>query len=676
MPRRRTSKRQSSRLHSLCIYRTASRDRVARGPSTTCNCTKYGEEHGETISPGTSAWSDPPSPHDIISEAVVQMIDRTTKTSLEGGAALHLAMENGCTSVFRLRGTSLARRCRGNRHRIPCRNLTTDQLFVVDEVGVYWVGHHRQEQTFGGDHHVVPLAQCGDDEDSWTEFLDAVRRTRVYDVMIKLRRNDLRTALWLSRKARNGEYRFLQFAENHPELATQILPHPDEGQKWSIQQFQKAWKLVARNKRPREIAKWTTLGPTYAKAPKERTSDVASGILARDLLAREHHDLFCAWNAFAPTHVKDVLWRNPEVIVEVVCREMSPSNWGSPRWIPASLLVRSMLNSGLDAVARANRLTPNPLDGMSDAVDDLLTRIFVPQLLMSGYDDFPHNAPAVAAALVKLWLMLRFGTPAERQETARRLPDAAREAKRCRSVRPRWKDFLRWNSLHHEPCRLARALSVATGGDWPEVYEGRLATPLVMDAGRRLGEWMRRIENISELVILAREEQHCIASFEFTLRQGEFHCFVIEDELGRSTVLAKEHARWQCREGKSALVLQKHDAYRVSQCRMRRNAPSPPAHFRRAQAMIDTWCQLAASKGSIQASAREMRIRSTSSWTTPKITPERMEQYWKEVSRDCVPAWLFDFDPAKELMRRLFCEYVHVGEGSEVDDCGRQLSAT
>jgi len=76
--------------------------------------------------------------------------------------------------IFKLPGECFTRRYRGNRHRIPCRNLTIEQTFVVDEVGVYWVGHHRQEQTFGGDHHVVPLEQFNDDNNCWIEFRKGV----------------------------------------------------------------------------------------------------------------------------------------------------------------------------------------------------------------------------------------------------------------------------------------------------------------------------------------------------------------------------------------------------------------------------------------------------------------------------------------------------------------------
>ena len=182
---------------------------------------------------------------DDVSEAIAQMTHHTTITSLEKGDSLHPASDNSDRLVFRLYRSTLTRRCRGDRSRIPCRNLCTDQLFAVDDVGVYWMGHHRQEQTFGGDRHVVPLEQGDEDEDSWNEFVNAIRRTRVGRAMRALRRDDLRTAMWLSRKAHNGEYRFLQFSENHPELAAQILPRPEEGSKWGSQPFQKAWRLVA-----------------------------------------------------------------------------------------------------------------------------------------------------------------------------------------------------------------------------------------------------------------------------------------------------------------------------------------------------------------------------------------------------------------------------------------------
>ena len=594
------------------------------------------------------------------------------RRQVQSEPAMRYVMKIPRDNIFRLPAGCLASRYRGNRHRIPCRNLTVDQTFMVDEVGVYWVGHHRQEQTLGGDHHIVPLEQCDGDNIVWVQFLEAVRRTRVHEEMVKLQRNDLRCALWLSRQERNGQYRFLQYCQNHPELTTELLPHPDEGERWRSEEFRKAWKLVARNAGPRRIARWTTLGPRYAKAPKLRSSDVVSGVRARDLLTREHHDIFRAWDAIAHPRLQAILWREPNVIVEVVSPVMCHFKGRTSQWMPASLILSCMLNSGLDAVARASAVTPHPLDGLCDAAEDLFNRIFVPQLLS---DDRVENAEVVAARLVKLWLRLRHGTPAERNEMAKRFPGAAREAERYGSVRLRWKDLVRWNSLYHQPDRLARALSVVTGGEWPEVYGGRLATPLIMDAGGRPGAGVRRIESVSELRTLAWEEEHCIALYELALRRGEFHCFVIEDEFGRSTMLARERVRWRWREGKSVMVLDRHDPYRFSQCRMRRNAPSPPAHLRCAREMIDEWCRLAASMRSIHAGPREMRIRSTSIRITPTITPERMEQYWREISKDCVPEWALDFDPAKGLMRRLFSEYCHVGMGFEEDDCGRPLSA-
>ena len=112
------------------------------------------------------------------------MTAKTTKDTLKHGASLPVSTECACERVFRLPEKSLLSQYRGNRHRIPCRNLTIEQSFVVDDVGVYWVAHHRQEQTFGGDHHIVPLDRSGDDEDAWTRFLDAVHATRVYAAIV------------------------------------------------------------------------------------------------------------------------------------------------------------------------------------------------------------------------------------------------------------------------------------------------------------------------------------------------------------------------------------------------------------------------------------------------------------------------------------------------------------
>ncbi|MDD9997506.1 MAG: hypothetical protein OXQ89_07135 [Rhodospirillaceae bacterium] len=140
------------------------------------------------------------------------------------------------------------------------KGITKAQEFLVDDTGIRSLGLRGRELQSGG-HNVLLLSTDDSDGDGhdgfreppggpragdpdtatsiaaragehWQEFVTAARGTRVFGAMRRIGRNDVRTALWLSRRGPRGEFRRLQFAENHPELAAQILPLPHEAGEW------------------------------------------------------------------------------------------------------------------------------------------------------------------------------------------------------------------------------------------------------------------------------------------------------------------------------------------------------------------------------------------------------------------------------------------------------------
>ena len=145
-------------------------------------------------------------------------------------------------------------------HRKPGTCITEAQEFLVDDTVIRWLRHEHELQNFGGKYVLrIGIDDFSVDEqaggrpfggwvsnsstarrivanghDHWQGFVTAARSTRVFRAMERIGRDDLRVALWLSRRVwlhqRGGGYKFefrhLQFAENHPELAAQILPLP------------------------------------------------------------------------------------------------------------------------------------------------------------------------------------------------------------------------------------------------------------------------------------------------------------------------------------------------------------------------------------------------------------------------------------------------------------------
>ena len=124
-------------------------------------------------------------------------------------------------------------------------------------------------------------------------------------------------------------------------------------------------------------------------------------------------------------------------------------------------------------------------------------------------------------------------------------------------------------------------------------------------------------------------------------------------------------------------MLQNEDAYRVSQCKMRRNRPSPAAHLDRAREVVNQWCALAMANGTIEASPREVRTRSAATRKKPQMTPVQVFKYWNDVSRDCIPTWLLDFAPENGLIERLYHEYLGPSEAPLFEEPGgRRAPAT
>ena len=206
-----------------------------------------------------------------------------------------------------------------------------------------------------------------------------------------------------------------------------------------------------------------------------------------------------------------------------------------------------MLSSGLDAVAHAGRLTPHPLDGtvrrrrrpsharLRAAGDHVGIRRLPTPCRRDG-----RNAGGIVAGAS---LRHACGTRGGGEE------DAKCRA-RSRTPRPYRLCGGRISAVGTRsttnPDVSPGALSIAMGEDVPESQEGALATPLVFEAGGTLGEGMRRIsEHIRACGTRRRTEEHCIPLYEHDLRRGKYHCLVIEDALGRSTVLVEECVRWR-----------------------------------------------------------------------------------------------------------------------------------
>ena len=614
----------------------------------------------------------------------------------------------------------------------PGTSLTTMQGFVVDSIGVRWLGRFRQGQNFGGKYLLELTESVGSSEkraalralmrpdgepdtwsrievratDHWNGLVAAVTGTRVYAAMQKIGRNDLRVALWLSAREHNGEARRLQLVESRPELGNQMLPLPNDLRGWSDKKFRAAWKSVSNSRKPKDVARWTWFGDDFAYHAAQPSSidermlaqDVASGRKSvSDLRTESPTNLsgvsecqreFCkAWSAMSGKELRELTWKRPQVVVSVISagtRVLAAMR--KPRWIPASLIVRAMLKSGLDAVERVNE-RPALAHEWAHAIDDLFKRSIKPQLaiarLNTGFEPYGWESEA---RLAKSLLQLLYGSIEEHKSVAKDFPITAHgvekpapvtkqdvrkaakqrarqeqeapETEKPKRPEPRWTDLAEWSRLWHRPAHLALARTIATASDPRSLDENRLATPLVLGAGGRLWANVRLIRTVTELYALGADEEHCIPHFVDELREGENHCLVIEDDddkRRRSTALISERTRRTA--DRKGYVLEGREPYELLEILMRRNAPSPTEHRKRAEAVVSEWNRIAATR-EIRASEEERRHR-TAARGRRKDQPiplDRVERYWNEVSKPCIPAWLHDFDPAKGLIVRLYRE--------------------
>ena len=579
-------------------------------------------------------------------------------------------------------------------------------------------------QMGGNDGHGMTarfiVARAGE---NWQKFVAAARETRVYRAMRRVGQDDVRTALWLSRRGPRRQLRRLQFAEHHPEFTAQILPEPGEtalslspllsreaqfGEErmwWFSAHFHDAWESVDRNMKPRDIGRFAWSGRRSAKSRlwggnvEERVAAqaVASNRLslldAHEQLApspqgfvigsddplhrvwvQAQPEIMEAWEALDGGDLRDLTWRQPRKFLDALAALVLVYS-EVRRFVPASLLVRSMLRSGVDAAVPW--AVPGRARDLHAAVGDAFRRSILPQFEMAmpqfeaaGYHhvwlpcDTVRNRVTTAAA--REWLTLRFGLPEEQRRLREELPGAAREAQqRPAPPCPKWRDLTAWSQRWHHPPRRRRGEAIATGEDFPQARIERaqrcpqsairFGKPLVLDAGGRIGANMRRVGTTEELRRLAMEEGHCIDSYAEDLRRGDRHCLVIEHEEGgrkaRSTILIEERTRWV----KEALTLERSDAYRLEELRMRGNAASPPEHWQRAKELVEAWCAIAA-QGAVQASAEEAEHRRSVKVRSP-MSPDEAGAYWTEITSACAPEWFLEFDPAQGLIAKLIQEY-------------------
>ena len=613
----------------------------------------------------------------------------------------------GCNTgewIFGLPGWLVAERVRVN-HRKPGTSITETQEFLVEGTGIRWLGFSGQEQNYGGKYILrlrigdiagghgftmrrrrrwIPTSDTGRriaalGQEHWRDFVIAAHGTRAFRAMRRIGRDDLRTALWLSRHGPGDEFRRLQFAENLPELAAQILPLPDEASDWHTVRIRDAWEDVRGNAKPQDIGHHTWGGRRVAR-PRLKGGSLEDRIAAQGVasnrlsllqarpqlerrfrfnLDRHQEEIVEAWESIDGNGLRELTWRWPGRFLDAMVA-MTQVHTEVGKWIPASLLVRAMLRSGLDAVLRWS--TPDRALDLHAAARDAFERSFRPQLEMAGYSverrlprlpgvDWSNE---VVAAMVRTWLKLRFGSPAEQESRARAFPDAARDARQRPALNPKWRDLTEWSRRWHHPPRLRRAAVILKPTDGSQIAD-RLATPLVLRAGAAIGANMRRVCTMEELSTLAEEEDHCIASFAGDLRRGVSHCLVIEHHEGnrkvRSTLLVEERTRWVGR----VITLARDMPYRVDELRMYRNAVSPPEHWQWARELVAAWCDVASGK-EIRASLEESGLR-LATWADAPAPPDRVGPYWTEITSACVPEWLADFDPEQALIASLYQEF-------------------
>ncbi len=394
----------------------------------------------------------------------------------------------------------------------PGTSITTMQTLVVDATGVSWLDGRKQEQNFGGK-YVLPLRRRDPDRDGepmtrysfdtyrrggtwrlivtkayahWHSFVEAVGETRVFEAMKEMGRDDLRTALWLSRPGPRGQYRRLRFAENLPELAAQMLPlvkasksrlddrvryagdanhFPDS---WIGPRFKNAWRSVEGGANLLEISRHVWLRPRHSppepaavgiKGPVAKQDGASHGYTPVDqrrrdpsgvnFWGRNQHAILSVWHAIDPNGLHNQTIHHPRRLVEVVSLGMRLL-WEMGDWMPASVIVRAIRATGLETALRY--ATPERLAGLRFAVDRTCYSIFRPQLDRivdsMGHPLRQGRRDHTVRQLVLHWLTLRFGTDDEirARALARQFPDAAVRARRRMMPELHLRDIVDWKN--------------------------------------------------------------------------------------------------------------------------------------------------------------------------------------------------------------------------------------
>ena len=579
-------------------------------------------------------------------------------------------------------------------------SIAAARTFHVDKTGVRWDLGYRP-RSFAGRYTLYfdlhrPLEEFPRGEDNplvvgdvgetwqhirrmayahWVRFQEALSGTRVCAAMSFFGgRKQLRAAIWLSKPGEDHEYRHLQFAEHHPELAAQLLPTAREWRLWGSKDFLASWEMVSGNAKPVRICERTWLRGVYRK-PSARGGGrqqaelrvlaqmLASGRIGLNEMlwhldgecyfqVAHARDVISDWRETDPDGLRRLTWEHPDRFLRALY--IAATLYSHAQWLPPWVIVRAMLASGLEAVLRGTD------EDDAVAIGDCAMDVFNHsqwRKIHGASNLGPHTRN-----LLSKWLKLRLPDipQGQRMQVAEQLPKAAeRAAHLTRLPGPRWRHFLEWSRRWHLPAQLALARSIDSAKHSDPDSGEVLATPLVVEAGAGLPRCARRIETIDDLFTLAKEEEHCIATYGSLLLQGRYHCIVIETDSGgellRSTLLVEERAQYT----PTGFVLEASRPYRVAEVNMRCNATPPEEHRRIASEIVDQWCRYSLG-WAIQSSAGETRRRleapSVFERETQAVDPVSAAEYWSEVSRKCVPPWLQELDPGEQLLEQLHIE--------------------
>ena len=348
----------------------------------------------------------------------------------------------------------------------------------------------------------------------------------------------------------------------------------------------------------------------------------------------DQRDVLRAWQSIAPAQLREESWRSLERLVSAIA--LAVRCYGPSTVLTASLIVRAMLASGLDS---SLRMSPPELPSLlEDAVTDFIGRVTASQ----AQDEVECKQD------VHRWLQFRLGTEPERARAARTIPPALVESLGASRARLNWRQLVDWAEKWHSPEISLRALGITATGNRFE-----LATPLILEAdlGASLPENTRLIQTSQQLQALATQERHCIASFMAELQRGSRHVLVIEDHHNghreRSSLMIAEQVlpdHWQPQ-------LASDRPYSIRDLKMRDNRKSPERHARIARDLVASWNALA-SQHSIMVGPEET-VRRRSARRRRSLSTHQLKQYWEEVTAQCIPDWLRDFDPELGLLQKL-----------------------